>query len=722
VTCVDADEAGGYAFGALAPGSYLLTAGADGYLPGTPPGSLPIALAAGEAKAHVDIVLHEGAGRIAGVVLDATGGPVHGAIVRVALDGPARGGIAVSTDERGRFRLSVEPGGVSLAAEAQGYAPTRQWVTAPSRDVTLTLTPGSAVLGSVVRTSDGAPMAGIEVRAVPAGAWPSPLFPSGTSGPDGHFSIRGLEPGSYTLAAEGDGWRGSARAPLAVGLATSLDGVTVFMSPAATLEGRVILQKGGTPCEQGSVSLGPLVPGGASPYDPPSDAEETRRSDVPSLVGGVGPDGVVHFRAVPPGLYHVTVQTPSAALAEGPRTIAVGAADVRGLEWKVAPGLGMVVHVTDEADLPIANARFRLLWPPRPPGNSRLTMPLAVDAKGQYVVPSVLYPGVYTLLPDGGYGGSPLDVELRQGMGNVDVALRVQGRSAIVALVQTPEGAPIDDVTVTARGLTSAPDAGATGAEPSTLTAVALGDGLFRLGPLAAGRYEVRVSDGVNAPVSVGDASGSFVDVGTANTVRTQITLHRNATLRGRVLDGNGEPVPDVWVSASCRPTGAPADSTRQPPLPADRARRSVSAADGTFVLARVEPGATCTVLADQPLGSAATVSDVPAGSSDLRVVLQASGSLAGIVSEDGRPVALLHLTVQERATGRAFSSTFDATGGRWSLAHVAPGDVEIFASDEQGAMAHQKASLAPGQSLAGLQLDLRSPAAPELSPTTLPY
>ncbi len=98
-------------------------------------------------------------------------------------------------------------------------------------------------------------------------------------------------------------------------------------------------------------------------------------------------------------------------------------------------------------------------------------------------------------------------------------------------------------------------------------------------------------------------------------------------------------------------------------------------------------------------------------------MVLPAPGSLRGVaISADGRPVEQFDLTVRERETGRVLSQKISGAGGAWALAKMVPGDVEIFASDAEGAVAHERIALGPGQALGGLRLQLRVPTT---SPST---
>ena len=618
--CVQTDDKGRYVIPGLFPGGYALTAEAEGFMPGAAAEGKPIVLGSGESKSGIDIVLEEGGAKLAGLVLDATGGPVPGATIRAIRVTPPSKALAVTANREGRFVVWVMPGPVTIIGEAVGYASARTLRTAPSSDVVLTLTPGSNISGDVVTTSDETAVANVEVRAVAAGGWASPMHPSGTTNADGAFTVHGLEPGEYSLVAEGVGWRGSSASPVQIGLAESLDHVRIHVSSAVFVSGKVVLRSSGEPCQQGSVTLGPTSPWMTSPFDPPSGAGETTVSNVPTMVAPIEPNGEVHFRAVTAGAYHVIVQCPDKVFSEGPKTLEVRGADVQDVTWKVDDGLGMVVHVVDEAERPVPGAPFVLVWPASAPGAPTAMMPLWVDSAGRCEVPGVLYPGTYTVQPERGYDGTPVPIELRAGAGRTDATLRLGGTGSILVAVQSREGEAVDDVTVSATLVPGSAGPDAAAPPPRTVAAVALGDGHFRIAPLPEGSYRIEASDGVNPPATASTA------VGTGAARQTTIVLDRDLGIRGRIVDGANQPAPDTWVSATCRQDGTAAEDGARPPTPT---RRVVSDSQGRFAVANLQRGTLCLVRAERPHGSLALKEDVRPGD-DVTLALPDLGALRG--------------------------------------------------------------------------------------------
>ncbi len=86
------------------------------------------------------------------------------------------------------------------------------------------------------------------------------------------------------------------------------------------------------------------------------------------------------------------------------------------------------------------------------------------------------------------------------------------------------------------------------------------------------------------------------------------------------------------------------------------------------------------------------------------------------------RPGGCKEFTYPSRLCGDGSASR--SADGRiaYHFAHVGPGDIDVFASDDRGATGQQKVSLGPGQSLAGLQIVLRSDPAAESGPVTAAY
>jgi hypothetical protein len=303
-----------------------------------------------EAKTGLEIVLAAGGARLAGIVLDATGGPIAGAIVK-GMSPSATSAAIVQSGDDGRFVLRVDPGMTDVTAEAFGYAAATASHVAPSDDLVLTLIPGSSIQGVVVAEGTGAPVDGVDVHTALERRLDVRSQHRAASSSDGSFAILGLEPGAYRLVAEAPGWRGQSSDLIRIGVAQTVNQVRVTVSPVAGVTGKVVLASSGDACPHGLVKLGPG--GTVSPYDLPEDVATPASSGVPSLAATLERGGDVHFAAVPPGAYRVVVQCAGHVLSDGPTTLTVGHSDVTGVVWKVRAGLGLIVHVVDDAGHPM---------------------------------------------------------------------------------------------------------------------------------------------------------------------------------------------------------------------------------------------------------------------------------------------------------------------------------------------------------------------------------
>lgn len=149
-----------------------------------------------------------------------------------------------STEEEGRFVLNLsEPGLHRLKAQAPGFLET-EWkeAQAPSRDVRLVLRRGASVEGTVVNTS-GAPLSAIQVSLWEDGQ-DSASSAEVTSDELGHFSLRGLAPGRYSLRAfRTRGGPPRARLPVVLQGAETKT-VTLSLEPGLSLSGLVVDEAG----------------------------------------------------------------------------------------------------------------------------------------------------------------------------------------------------------------------------------------------------------------------------------------------------------------------------------------------------------------------------------------------------------------------------------------------------------------------------------------------
>lgn len=600
--CTRSDASGGYVLGALVAGRYQLTASSQGFASASANRGQPILLQAGEPHWE-DIVLREGGAVVEGAVVDALGGPVAQARVRLLRFLPdSREGLELLTDDEGRFQASTTAGSNVLVVSAEGYATTRVVVVAPERKLQVVLMPGASIQGTVVDTRSQDPVPEIEVRAVLANTNPT-LGPVAQSDDEGRFEIRGLQPGIYRLLATGANARGQGRSSIEVVLGTPVRDAVVEVDPAVQVVGKVLVAPEQQPCEKGIVSVGPPDPSlrslakTAVPVDPKSPP-------VPSLVAPVEHDGSVHLRGLTPGTYQVLVQCLGRVLRAGPEMLRVEQQGIRDVVWEMEEGLGISVNVVDSAERPVPGASVFLRWPKAEGGASGMMM-LTADEKGHYEVPKNLYPGEYTLIPAAGYEGDPVSVSVRE-RALAKATLRLRGSAFVDVEVTREDGEPAEGVRVYASRLADRSAQG--GDEPSKsaamrVMAAARGDGRFAVGPLAVGSYAISVEDGLNPP-----SAGKVVVLGEATRVNTRIALVRDASLVGRVVDPAGEPVVGLAVTARYEVVPEPSG------VDAAGGKQVFTDLEGAFTFTGLESGARFVVRAEQTSGAVAVQHNVSPG------------------------------------------------------------------------------------------------------------
>ncbi len=695
-SCTNTDGSGRYTLGSLGARVYRVSATATGFMVGSPTDSL-LSLGADESRAGVDIVLQRDGAMITGSVVDATGGPVPHAKVRAERAETTPFVVDIEADALGHFALSFPPGMVALYAVAEAYAPAHVAVLAPSVDVRLVLIPGARARGVVVSKTDGQPVPNVEVRAVALGRSVSPLLGTSASDASGAFDIKGLEPGPYNLVASGEGWYGELASPIGLGLGRTAEDLRIEVSPAAQVVGRVLFVDGDRPCEHGHVALGPPDLRHPVPEERPNAPPRPR--NITQVGADIEPQGVVRFRAVPPGHYYVSVQCADNLLKQGPQELDVQAKTLANLVWKVGPGSSLTVVTVDERDRPLAGAEFLVQLPQFGPAGRSNFVAARSDLNGRYEVRNLLSAGTYEVAPIQPFEGERVRVDVHDGAESVDVKLRIAGSASIAIAVHAPGGKAIDGLAIFADSIGSAGDAG--NGPPPRFAATRLGEGRYRVAPLKPGRYEVHVEDGVNPPKSGGQyvlASGEVAD--------SSIELDRGARIRGRVVDEDGVAFGDAWVSATAeRGTSADPNTVGAQESGSSRVLTDL---DGQFEIEGIsDRDASYTLRAELPNGGLGVKRGVKAPDSDVLVTVRAPGSLAGNVGGtcggSAVVVTAANADVQQRTTQHVSPG-----GGPFLLRGVVPGHIELIAlCDDGSGIGHVSTDLSPKQNLTGLRLEL---------------
>lgn len=446
-----------------------------------------------------------------GRVQDAYGGAVAGAVVRGWSEAGEQPSFA-SSDAEGRFRLGADAGRWRVEARARGYATTHTAVEVPDRDVRLVLSPASSIGGCVVDADTGDAIAGAEVQAF--GGLEGPAEHAQASvGADGCFLFSELPAGLYSLTASASGWQ-SLRLSVGVPVAARVEDVELRLAPAAAIVGTVLVA--GEPCEEARVILeGPIM----------AFAEADAA-------------GVVHLGELAPGDYAVAVHCPTGApLRDGVR---LARGERAQLEWWLEPGLrlrGLVLRASGRprAGLTV-HARSLSLEAPPPEAASAVAeveRRCETDRAGEFLCTG-LSPGVYEVgvaSLEGDWSPEAQRIELRPGEEPVLRLLAPPSASVTVGPVELAPGESRPELLARSPGHDEAHVATF---EPP----------YFRFEDLPLGSYEILV----------GGRPEPYATVAlTRDEERAQLAwVHESArvTLRGQVVDEQGNPVPDAWVRA----------------------------------------------------------------------------------------------------------------------------------------------------------------------------
>lgn len=318
-------EDGTFLITGVNPGRYTISVQTN--FGGGPGGGDPLEVPKGSTEIRHDIRLPENA--IRGVVLDESGEPVSGAVVRAVQEGKAithvsdiggaieaMGGQAF-TGEDGRFEIGeMKPGTYRVEVQAQGF-PTKgvEGVAAVENgpEVRVVLSKGEEVRVRVL-DADGAPVSGAALFLSDAeGRELTNLvqFDAVRTGEDGRASLR-APPGTLRFEAQAAGHApGETRAEVPGGE------VVIRLPRAATLR-VTVLGPGG----------GPLAGAGVEVLDAEGNPWTRRMSmeDIPDLLGGAatGTDGTWTRAGLPAGSWRVRASAGEGRTVEESFTLAAG--------------------------------------------------------------------------------------------------------------------------------------------------------------------------------------------------------------------------------------------------------------------------------------------------------------------------------------------------------------------------------------------------------------
>ncbi|MBL9012751.1 MAG: carboxypeptidase regulatory-like domain-containing protein [Myxococcales bacterium] len=260
---------GGFSFAAMPAGSFRFRASHDALAPGS---STLVTLDGKTERSGVTITMAQGA-TVSGRVVDGAGKPVVGARVRVGtaqrtmIAAPPRQGYS---DEKGAFEIGGLPRRELVAVAIHETAASQSAPVDATRgdvsSITLTLDVTGTIAGIVVDPR-GQPVEGVQVSAGPnfrdSRAAPDMVnwrlrgFPRELTDAGGRFTLTGLAPGSYLVAAQPAHSASRGRQTFGEGTVaqTGQKDLRIVLEPEGAVKGKVAFADGSTPPAY-SVSVG----------------------------------------------------------------------------------------------------------------------------------------------------------------------------------------------------------------------------------------------------------------------------------------------------------------------------------------------------------------------------------------------------------------------------------------------------------------------------------
>lgn len=656
--CVLADASGAYRIENLLAGKYAVVGMAPGFLAAASPA---FALAGGEHKTGVDLVLRGGAVEVTGTVSDVSGGPV----ARARVWAGTTTSYLTEADDQGHFSLWVKRGKASVYAVADGYAMAREDGQAPGT-IDLQLVPESSIAGIVVDAATGEPRAGVSVSATSLEMSRYSQNGEDLTDASGHFRISRLLPSRFTLVARAATGFGRSEGSVLVGLGQQVEGVVVKLHPAYRVSGSIVVAGTKRPCDDARLSISLDASAGTV------DGYATRLDDLLVI------DGVL------PGVYHVRVRCAGYFYDGEPAPVTIKDADVTGLVWEVTAGGKIHGHVRTKAGAPaVASTVFARPTTPLPRG-AESTASATTDETGEYTL-SGLRTARYKLDVATHVGGAPDQVDVAVTTGATaerDIVLDDGG--SITGVVVDNRGAPMARLEVRAGPLKS----GFT-RDPEGATTAA--DGTFRIDNVPPGDYRVYAVRGWSSELrkpgtTDDDVQGEHVhvDIGGMSTVHI-VVEEETGVIRGSVFDIDDKPIGDAWVTSARESdaggaTGNAAGSTYWNL----EARPALTAPDGTFELAQL-PAGKYTVRAFRKGGGDAIAEHVAVGSTT-KLQIKPTASIEGTVRlRTGPPPDDFTVTVRAPTLGLSRTERLFRTDGRYAVRDLPAGSFTVVVEGRTG-------------------------------------
>ena len=610
------DRQGRYSI-SLGPGTYELTAQADGYQPNQDL-DFDLTVSLGQTLSGIDFELAPNSGSIAGIVRQPDGTPVADA--RVSIDGIA----STTTLPSGVFNLSVPPGSFALRVSAAGYVSPEPLsvAVAPGSEVTGVLFEIAPNAGTITgRTLSG----GSAVSNVALTATNGSVTVSTTSNSLGNYTFN-VRSGTWTVSATRSGFDTPAPKTVTVGPGqTSSSNNFNMVSAIANVSG-TLTSSSGAAIRSASITI-------TSVSDPANTKSTLTRVDGGYAIT-VSSRQAYTVKAEAEGYISRTVST---------ETLSSGQQLTQNIVLQPAAA-GLSGTVRDAAGLPVSRAAITVSQ------SGTVLTTLEAEANGTFSIP--LQPGTYSVsATKSGYTTTALAVTLGPGEQRTGVSISVALNYATVSgRITDASGVAVADATVTL----SSTKGGATVRSGT--------DGRYVAGQLIEGTYSVTIAKTGFSSVT---QSNYTVTGGGSQTLNQQIVRLQGGISGTVTLTGAGTGLPGASVTAINQSTG--------------RAYTAVSAANGAYSLTGLSLAdySVTATLAEYTGGTAQSVSitpDATAGSASFVLQKNEAGIAGTVVSSAGGAVGGVTVQLSGELGSASVVAGSGTRAGQYEIQGLVPG------------------------------------------------
>ena len=613
-----------------------------------------IRLAPGERKSGVVITIPSGI-PVSGKVTDREGKPLSGVAVAAAevAAGP-RGMIRqmivagtqgsdeepVRTGSDGTYTIRVKEGMYDFSFRREGYATKavrgQSVSTTATPAVDATLEPAVEVSGRVVRNGTG--VEGVAINTFSEMG----MGGSAVTGPDGSFTLTGLNPGDVraNLRKEGDFIQ-----EMRTLTAPSRD-VVIDLPAGTTVSGRVIDKESRKPVTSFQAGISTSRGGGGMIMMAP-----------PQLKTFTTDDGSFTLENVPLGSVNLIANAPGYAQARMNVTLEEGK-PLRGVELELDSGTKLVGKVTGPDGSALSGAVVRVAMF----GGSGIVMPgggkqTVSDANGEYVLEALEPTDTNIEFSHAKYVGTRKEITVKGREVRLDVQLSAGQR--VSGVVVTEAGTPVPDASVEAM-------AGA-GTFRSTRSDAS---GQFTFDSLAPARYRFTAA-------KQGFSESRLDDVDIAAGAPVRLVLRSGATLYGQVRGLTPEELQNASVEArggdgsfsntavdasgNYRLEGAPAGTVRVSAL-----------VSRNFSSRKTSVPVTVTIAAGE--------------SQNVNLEFRSDTVIRGRVTRNQRPLASAQVmfTPKRGSSTQSTGSASTDEQGQYSVSGLEPGEYAVYVMDIQ--------------------------------------